>query len=311
MNKGRRDQQRRKEHPSLRQTGSVDGSDWARFSADAMRRRVDAIIRAQRERRLKRREEGRFAFLKRALGSPSLKSDASTGTAKRNPQAEHSNIRSREARALQTAESLDICARVEQTVSDFIRRASTGDRTMVSKLNSIAVEIIAALNFIALKRPEVVLPISRKSFFWPALIGRKRAFKQGNERLMKLIQLGSGNRFSTRGWQVSAPSTQAAIDLFLTAHDFQGDWNLPPLTTQNKKKWFEVAWQQMLNDGIEPEKIPWLAPVGKSAVGKRSISRGMSEQTEGMKRDDMRAEIKRQVWNSFEKLVVGQSKKSK
>jgi hypothetical protein len=52
---------------------------------------------------------------------------------------------------------------------------------------------------------------------------------------MKAIQLNSGDRFTTRGWHLSAPSTQAAIDLFLTAHDFQRDWNLPPLKEENKK----------------------------------------------------------------------------
>jgi hypothetical protein len=70
----------------------------------------------------------------------------------------------------------------------------------------------------------------------------------------------------------------------------------------------------MLKEGIVPEEIPWLAPVGnsaiESAIGKRSNRRGMSEQTQGMKRDDMRAGIKRH-WNAFDKLVASASEKSK
>jgi hypothetical protein len=182
---------------------------------------------------------------------------------------------------------------------------------MVGELHGIAVKTISALNSIAMKKPEIARRIARREFSWPALIGRKRFVKQTNERLMKWLQLGEGDSFTTRGWQLSAPSTQAALDLFLTAQFFQDDWNLPPLTEKNKRTWFEVAWQQMLKEGIEPEKIPWLAPLGKSAIGKRSISRGMPSQTEGMKRDDTRAEIKRQIWNAFDKLIAGASKKSK
>ncbi len=182
---------------------------------------------------------------------------------------------------------------------------------MLNRLVEIAVHIIRSLDEIAINTLEVVHPISRNLFLWPGLIGRKRFFKRWNERLIKLIQLGTGDKISMRGWQISAPSTEAAVDLFLTAHDFQRDWNLPPLKQENKKKWFDVAWQQMLNDGIFPEAISWLAPVGKSAIGKRSISRGMSKQTEGMKRDDICAEIKRQVWNAFEKLVAGASQDCK
>jgi hypothetical protein len=268
---------------------------------------VDAIIRADADRHLEFKRQGKFAFLRRGIGPSSVESDALGTTTSRTIQPKRSKISSIEARALQAFESLDICNRVEQTVSDFTRRASTGDPIMLNRLVCIAVHVIQSLNAIAIKTPEMVYPISRIHFLWPALIGRKRFIKQWNERLIRLIQLGTGEKVSMRGWQISAPSTRAALDLFLTAHDFQRDWNLPPLKRENKKKWFEVSWRKMLEEGIVPEEIPWLAPVGKSAIGKRSISRGMSTQTEGMKRDDMRAEIKRQVWNAFEKVVAGAS----
>jgi hypothetical protein len=37
----------------MRQTSSVDGSDLASLSTDALQQRMDAIIRATRDRRLK------------------------------------------------------------------------------------------------------------------------------------------------------------------------------------------------------------------------------------------------------------------
>jgi hypothetical protein len=309
MTKGRPGRQQRKDHRP--QTSSIDGSGLASLPADALRRRVDKILQVRHARDLKLKEQGKFEFLKSGLGPPAPKSDASATTTKRIAQAKRLKISDRDARALQFVEILDTCNQVEQMLSNCIRCASTGDPIMLNRLVAIAVHIIRSLDEIVINTPEVVHPISRNLFFWPGLIGRKRSLKQSNERLIKLIQLGAGDKISMRGWQISAPSTKAAFDLFLTAHDFQRDWNLPPLKQQNKKKWFEVAWQQMLNDRIFPEAIPWLAPVGKSAIGKRSISRGMSKQTEGMKRDDVRAEIKRQVWNAFEKLVAGASQDCK
>jgi len=64
MTKGRRDRQPRKQHPLMRQTSSVDGSDLASLSTDALQQRMDAIIRATRDRRLKLAGQSKFAFLK-------------------------------------------------------------------------------------------------------------------------------------------------------------------------------------------------------------------------------------------------------
>ena len=214
-------------------------------------------------------------------------------------------------RILESAERLDVCAQCEQSLSDLICLVETGDTLLVGTLHAVAVKAVGALNSIAANKPQIVRSLARNQFSWPALIGRKRLIKQINERLIKHIQLGEGEIFSRREWQLSAPSTQAALDLFLTAKMYRDDWNLPPLTEENKRQWFEIAWKKMLEEGILPEEIPWLAIVGKSAKGKRSVTRGMSEQTEGMKRDDVRAEIKRQVRNAFEKLVAGASENSK
>lgn len=322
MNQARRHRQPRGRRPRARRAHLVDGSDSQKPFIETMKRNLDETMREARDRHMKFRESAKFFFLKGGLDEPPARSGAVEPTETKVVQAKGSKKRHRadqseteisaaQARILQSAERLDVSAQVTRSVSDLIRLAQTGNPYLVGTLHSIAVKIVGALNSIAMKKPEVVRPMASREFSWPALIGRKRFIKQTNERLMKILQLGEGDVFTTRGWQLSAPSTKAALDLFLTAQFFEEDSNLPPLTEKSKKTWFEVAWQRMLKEGIEPEKIPWLAPLGKSAIGKKSISRGMPTQTDGMKRDDVRAEIKRQIWNAFDKLVGGASEKSK
>jgi hypothetical protein len=75
---------------------------------------------------------------------------------------------------------------------------------------------------------------------------------------------------------------------------------LPPLTKKNKKTWFERIWKYAVDDlNIEPEKNPVLAKLGKSATRKRS---GWDAKYRGHA-CDVRAEIKRQVWNAFNGLI--------
>jgi hypothetical protein len=299
------------------------GPDLKRLFLDTLKQHLDSTMDEARSRYMKARDQGRFFFLKGGELWPPSQADSPLATETGGVQGNISEPAHAPAkwqqpakaspidRILESAERLDMSAQIEQIMSDITRLAQAGDARMVAKLHQIAVKAIVGLNWLVLKKPEVVRPIARKELCWPALIGRKRSIKQTNDRIIKIIELGADEAlFSNRGWQMSAPSTQAAFDLFLTAVSYQENWKLPPLTSKTKRTWFEVAWQQMLNDGIEPEKIPWLAPVGKSAIGKRSISRGMSEQTDGMKRDDVRAEIKRQVRNAFDKLVADATKKS-
>jgi hypothetical protein len=296
--------------------------ELSRRFLDTMKQQLNTTMDEARSRFMKARDQGRFFFLKGGEVWPPNQADSPLGTQTASVQEARSRPSESEQcqrsaisavdRILESAERLNASAQIAQIMSDVTRLAQAGDTEMVEKLHWIAVKAIAVLNSLVIKNPKVLRPIARKELCWPALIGRKRSIKQTNDHIIKIIELGADEVwFSNRGWQMSAPSTQAAFDLFLTAESYQNDWRLPPLTNKTKRTWFEAAWQQMLNDGIEPEKIPWLAPVGKSAIGKRSISRGMPAQTGGMKHDDVRAEIKRQVWNAFEKLVGTTSEKSK
>lgn len=209
----------------------------------------------------------------------------------------------------QLRETLRVNVLAGISVSDLIHLAEKGDKLSVIQLFMIAVETVSAVNSIAQRRPELVLNLSRALFFWPAFISRKRALKLDNAKLMKTLQLGEGGVYSKTRWQPSAPSTQVAFGLFSLALLHKNEWRLPPLAKKNKRTWFEASWNHLLlREGIVPEQTPKLAQLGKSAIGKKSISRGMPEQTAGMRRDDVRAEIKRQIWNAFNTLIAAPEK---
>jgi hypothetical protein len=220
-------------------------------------------------------------------------------------------IAQNELKISQIEEMFRVCKQARKSASDLIRLARAGNKMPVIVLWDLTSGLVSALNSIATKCPALVLPLSRGICIWPAFISRKRAFKLHNAKLMDALQLGEGGPYSKRQWQLSAPSTQAAVGLFVTAQLHKKEWDLPPLTEKSKRTWYEASWSYMLKEGTVPEETPFLAQLGKSAIGKRSISRGMPKQTEGMKRDDMRAEIKRQIWNAFDRLIAGAPEKSK
>lgn len=211
-------------------------------------------------------------------------------------------------------ETLAVCGQSWQSVTRLIGLAMRGDEPLpLHLLDMIAAEIIGALNAIAEKQPELLRPIARETFLWPALISRKRAFNRLNHERLVSLQLGKGQTFSDSEWQPAAASTHAAMVFMTVAQTLNRAGRLPPLTPEAKKQWFEASWASMIEHGLRPEENELLSPLGKSSIGKKSVSRGMPHQTEGMKRDDMRAEIKRRVWKAFDKLFVAgkQQKQSK
>jgi hypothetical protein len=157
-------------------------------------------------------------------------------------------------------------------------------------------QLVTALQDMAQKRPELLRPIARQTFVWPGLISRKRAFETENDKLMDKIELGVGGPYSSKKWHLEATSTQFAIVLHSKLQPHAKQLGLPPLTTEeNKRIWFEKVWSYAVNDlGIEPEKNPHLAKLGRAAV-----TRNINASAE-----DQRAEIKKQVWNAFNRLIV-------
>jgi hypothetical protein len=164
-----------------------------------------------------------------------------------------------------------------------------------------ACQLVIALHDWAQKRPELLLPITRQTFFFPGFISHKRAFNTDNDKLMERIELGVGGPYSTKQWRLSATSTQVAMFLHLLCRTYEKEWHLPPLTKKTKRLWFKRGWNHMVNDlGIVPEKDPHLAKLGKSATRERS---GWDAKYRGHA-SDVRAEIKRQLWNAFNGLLA-------
>ena len=189
-----------------------------------------------------------------------------------------------------------------EDIAEVARLAGEGDMFSIYTLYWIASESVSALNQLASEKPELFRSLARNTFSWPGTISRKRALKRANEELMDRLQLGQGVTFSTRDWRVSAASTRVAFALWIGYLLKHG----PPeqrLTRKAKRELFEKIWAEEIAEGWRPEDNEKTAKLGKFAVGKKSTSRGMSEQTPGMRRDDVRAEIKRRVWEAFDVLV--------
>jgi hypothetical protein len=84
-----------------------------------------------------------------------------------------------EAKISQIEEILGVCGQARKSTSDLIRLARVGNKLPVHVLWDIACDLVSALDSMAEKQPELVLPISRRIFIWPAFISHKRAFARG------------------------------------------------------------------------------------------------------------------------------------
>jgi hypothetical protein len=176
-----------------------------------------------------------------------------------------------------------------------------GESLAAISLWNEAHKLLTALDHMARKRPELFRVIARQTFYWPGFISHKRAFDRKNDELMEKIELGVDCPYSPKQWQISAPTTQLAMTFHLHCRTYEKQWQLPPLTTKkNKRMWFERAWQYMVDDlHVVPENDPVLAPLGESA--KRDYKREDPKERTPLA---VRAEIKRQIWKAFDKLIL-------
>jgi hypothetical protein len=171
-------------------------------------------------------------------------------------------------------------------------------------LNILATKTVGALNSIAERRLDLILPFSRNALTWPAFISRKRAFTRANNELVDRLQLGSrGGIYSERGWQPVAPSTQAAIGLLINAQSKRKALHLPPLTKRTKRRWFDVSWKDFLDRGIKPGGSEKLARLANSKATKTpKYCKHLLKKTRDA---NVRAEIKARVLDAFDKLIAG------
>jgi hypothetical protein len=185
------------------------------------------------------------------------------------------------------------------------RLAEGGDEVAIDALLFITNLGIQSLNDkIAKKHPDLVQRRARATFAWPTWIGRKRILKQMNEELMDHLQLGQDDViFSDKKWQLSALSTRVALSLLIPALVKNPELSKRfPLTKKEKEELFDRLWQQRLAEGWRPEQEEPTAALGRSKAARRP--KYCKELHEKTRYDNMRAEIKARVWDSFDTLIA-------
>jgi hypothetical protein len=159
---------------------------------------------------------------------------------------------------------------------------------------------VESLKHLAERKQELLIPIARRQLVWPAFISRKSAFQKQNAELMNKIQLGKESGYSEGEWQPDSPSTRAANLVYQWGKWKKSEWKLPTLTRKNKRKWFDKVWRCLIKKlHIIPEQDALLRLLGKSA--KMYYKREDSEKRAPLA---MRAEIQRQIWKAFDRLVL-------
>jgi hypothetical protein len=193
-------------------------------------------------------------------------------------------------------------ALAKEGIGEVLQLAQEGDTLSIYLLYMVAVLAIDGLDRLAREKPDLLRPIARNTFVWPGTISRKRAWKRANEELMDRLQLGQGSVYSRKGWQFSAPSTQAAFGL-LIKHLGEQTWPNRALTKAAKRELFERLWEQELASGLVPENVEKLAALGKwKATKKPKYCKELHKATQDA---NVRAEIKDRIWDAFDNLVAG------
>jgi hypothetical protein len=176
-----------------------------------------------------------------------------------------------------------------------------GDKEAVTFLIKSTWEHLMALNDLVKRCPELVRPFSRKEVMWPGFIGK--GSKKKREMLIKRLELGKESPYQGP-WHPDAPSTKMVIRIDGWLKENSDLLRLPVLTDKTRDVWFERGWKALLEaTNNRPDQHPFLAEIGRSAVRTtndgKADRRGMSAQTEGMKRDDVIAKIKEILRKTF------------
>lgn len=198
-----------------------------------------------------------------------------------------------------TPTSVELAARIWPMYRDLCALAYNGDDLALSVLVQSAKAMTAVLQRIALCDSKRLIPMAQHDIVWPGLIGRKSAFEKTNQKIIKALKVGAKSPHNGP-WHPDSPATTTAICIDHWLHCNQHKLNLPAFSSTTARNWFERGWTGLLfSTNGTPERNAYLRGIGKSAVGKKSVSRGMPAQTKGMRRDDVRAKIKENVWRSF------------
>jgi hypothetical protein len=182
--------------------------------------------------------------------------------------------------------------------------AVRGDQAVIKGLLDSASTVIAILGAIAKNNPDVLRPVARKLLVWPDLIGVKEGYRKKNKWLLKHLEVGK--ECSMRGkWNPEAPATQTALLMLTWLRTNQGVLGLPSLTGGTRSQWFGAAWAALL-DATEdhPEKDAYLRQIGWHYGQHSKRTRAQKKVTPATRESNIRAGIKKQLWQSFKNLTL-------
>ena len=195
-------------------------------------------------------------------------------------------------------ERLRVCEDAKRSVSDLIRLSTDGNRHVFYTVFLLAQQLVGGLNSIVLARPELGRWVARNAFMWPAFISRKRPLRQANEELLNILHIGECGIFSSRQWQLDAPSTWAAIGVFYAGVSRAMAGRCPQLSRKNKKQWFDETWDWLLANGFKPEQT--FGKLGGSKARKKpKYCKRLRPATQLA---NLRSEIKSRVWQAFDRI---------
>jgi hypothetical protein len=213
----------------------------------------------------------------------------------------------KEGEIVRIRERLRVCGQTWQNTDDLIRLAQHGDKLPALSLMMIAAKMVEALDSIVEQQPKLGRWLARDVFLWPGFISRKRSVRKANEELMDKLQLGKGGIFSAREWQISAPSTQAALKLFIFGQQRATLGLCEPFAVKVKKQWFRENWKAMLDAGVVPEQSDFLRPLGESKAKKKpKYCKNLHPATQNA---NARDGIRYRVWKAFDGMFASEKMK--
>jgi len=158
---------------------------------------------------------------------------------------------------------------IEKGLDDLVRHAETGEQIAGLALATVTTTAIDKLNSLAQRSPKMFLPMSRKLLYWPCVVSHKRADAKHNKQLLERLEVGKQSIYSRGEWQPKAPTNRVAMNILDLARKMERDGQLPPLTKDTKRKWFDESWNRALWAGWKPEEDARLSGIGQSKAKKK------------------------------------------
>ncbi|HEY5909183.1 MAG TPA: hypothetical protein VJA21_01120 [Verrucomicrobiae bacterium] len=122
-----------------------------------------------------------------------------------------------------------------------LRGLAPKDPEALEALITVLVNNAQFLNGAIPKHPAPYRKLARKCSRWPSMITVDRDFKEGNEALIKFLELGADTGFVKPGrqWSRRTPEIRAALRVVDCLDNNHA--KLPPLTRQTAGQWWQAG----------------------------------------------------------------------